>query len=475
MTKRLNGLPNLPFAPFVGALFGVVAAILILNTPSWMLEKLVNGIGLAAILPAAAPPLGDTARTLLAVITGVLVALPLWLVLRVIEGEVHKSRVAKARGSNINPAEAAPQEGRRRSPIRAGAELGAPLMSDEALSNGGELLLSEPAAVEASAFNEPARVVQEETLLDLDSWNHEPATAAEVPFDLTGHGEQAFAEAPQALPPVSWDQPESFNSWDAAEPVAAITEEPIAEAPAATLPWETTSAFEVAPPVTGKLDPFNLSVSNLPSATEPAEARAESIPAPAPARFEPVTFEIVPVEQLTGIEPAPIFPAARPTDILDSAAFLTPDLLGDDFRDPAADVARGLSTEGFVSFDAPAEAVAAPVWPAPEQVDSNEEPEPASPVSFETTPAWQDEAPFETAPSAFETAAVSVPMAPSVDAARDEDDASLLGLLDRLEAALARRATQSAPPAPTNLAALREILSQSQSAGDSPRAAGRNW
>ena len=75
MTKRLKGVANLPLAPFVGVLFGMVAAILVFNTPAWMLEKLVSTIGLASILPAAAPPLGDTARSLLAVIVGVLVAL----------------------------------------------------------------------------------------------------------------------------------------------------------------------------------------------------------------------------------------------------------------------------------------------------------------------------------------------------------------------------------------------------------------
>jgi hypothetical protein len=179
-------------------------------------------------------------------------------------------------------------------------------------------------------------------------------------------------------------------------------------------------------------------------------------------------------------------PASRPMDILDSAAFLTPDILGDDFRDPAAtDTARGLSAESFMPLNVPETPIVAPLWPEPELAIPADEPEAASPISFETAPAWQDDtpisaepvasfAPSEPAPNTLEAVTVS-DTSPAPAVVDGEDDASLLGLLDRLEAALARRVTEAAPPAPTSLAALREILNQSQSMGASPRAAGRNW
>jgi hypothetical protein len=49
-----------------GLALGVLAALIILILPTSALESLVRGTGLAALLPAAAPPLGGTARFMLA-------------------------------------------------------------------------------------------------------------------------------------------------------------------------------------------------------------------------------------------------------------------------------------------------------------------------------------------------------------------------------------------------------------------------
>ena len=67
MAKRFKGVPNLPFAPIAAVMLGLAFAILAFNTPDWRLERLVGASGLASILPAAKPPLGNTARTLLSV------------------------------------------------------------------------------------------------------------------------------------------------------------------------------------------------------------------------------------------------------------------------------------------------------------------------------------------------------------------------------------------------------------------------
>ncbi len=147
MAKRLKGIPNLPFAPIVAALFGLVSAILVFATPGWLLERVVGTTGLSAVIAAARPPLGDTARTLIAVVAGLLVGLGLWLVLRIIEKQVHASRVGAAKRPSVPNAgresgsPSAVRQKSGRSPIFAGQELGAPLMSDEALASGEELFL----------------------------------------------------------------------------------------------------------------------------------------------------------------------------------------------------------------------------------------------------------------------------------------------------------------------------------------------
>ncbi|EQB11874.1 hypothetical protein [Sphingobium lactosutens] len=58
----------------MAALAGVAAAVALLATPVGLLEMLVASSGLSEALPAAAPPLGLTARLTMAVFVGVLIA-----------------------------------------------------------------------------------------------------------------------------------------------------------------------------------------------------------------------------------------------------------------------------------------------------------------------------------------------------------------------------------------------------------------
>ena len=95
MAKRLKGVPNLPFAPIVATLFGIVAAVLVFATPAWLLERTVASLGISAVLSAAKPPLGDTARLLIAVATGLSVGLILWMVMRPIEKLILASEFQK--------------------------------------------------------------------------------------------------------------------------------------------------------------------------------------------------------------------------------------------------------------------------------------------------------------------------------------------------------------------------------------------
>ena len=164
MAKRYKGLPNVPFAPLVAALFGLVTAILVFATPTWLLERTVVSAGIADIFAAARPPLGDTARTLLALALGLAIGSFLWVLLHLIETALVKRRMRPAVSPEFDeedneaesldtPSLASPRLLGRK-PIFAEAELGAPLMSDAALTAGGELFL-ETAMIEAPSAREP--------------------------------------------------------------------------------------------------------------------------------------------------------------------------------------------------------------------------------------------------------------------------------------------------------------------------------
>jgi hypothetical protein len=253
MAKRFKGVPNLPFAPIAAVMLGLACAVLVFATPDWRLERLVGATGLSSILPAAKPPLGSTARTLLAVLTAVSVSGLLWAIFRPIEAFVHRKRVAesraKARGSFIPAADiemdANPEWTNRagRSPIFAERELGAPFMSDEALSNGEELLL-EPTETDLLS-DDQASEAQSESTIDLSAWQMEPAAAParaptpetieiETPLPVTGPAEQSVLE-PLVLE----------TSAEVPERTAASAPKPIADASLSELMLRLETALDV--------------------------------------------------------------------------------------------------------------------------------------------------------------------------------------------------------------------------------------
>ncbi len=188
MTIVLKRASRLPFAPIVAALFAVAAAVLVMAAPVWILERGVNQIGLSSILPAAAPPLGLKARGLLALLalfsTGVVswtLAIPIARLL---------SRPKLRRGFDIQPVQAEPARQAQgseasfatRAPIFADRDLGAPFMSEEALT------LSPVLAAQAE---EPVQAqVEEEAPLTLDM----SYLADDLPFGTPK------AVAPEATP-----------------------------------------------------------------------------------------------------------------------------------------------------------------------------------------------------------------------------------------------------------------------------------
>lgn len=88
---------NLPIAPLVAGVLGGAVALCALVVPTPVLEALVMDSGIAAVLAAAEPPLGFTARAGIALAGGGAVALFSWFALSVLLG---------TRGVTIGKAEA---------------------------------------------------------------------------------------------------------------------------------------------------------------------------------------------------------------------------------------------------------------------------------------------------------------------------------------------------------------------------------
>ncbi|WP_293881519.1 hypothetical protein [Sphingomonas sp.] len=167
-----------PLAPVVAGMFATAAAILVIAIPSWLFDRTVAQSGLPTILSFAAPPLGMTARVLAAGLAFGVVGSLLWLALSNVEKLV-KAHTAPKLWSDDGAAtidEPVKFEGRRR-PIFAPAELGAPLMSDEAIS---DLRKVEPEA-EPEAPIEPRRQSEWLPVLEVKT---EPEPVLEAPLSV---------------------------------------------------------------------------------------------------------------------------------------------------------------------------------------------------------------------------------------------------------------------------------------------------
>ena len=158
MNRRLKILAKVPFAPVVAAMFGAIAVILILMTPGWLFEQVVVASGLPTLIAAAQPPLGDTARKLSAIAGGLAIFSSLWAGLALLRALIKRNAPAKARGTRIDAASLttdSPTIRRKREPIFAERELGAPFMSDEAIASVTEHAAPVEAEAPAPPIAEP--------------------------------------------------------------------------------------------------------------------------------------------------------------------------------------------------------------------------------------------------------------------------------------------------------------------------------
>lgn len=187
MPKGLKSLARLldkvPFAPAVAVLFGLVAAVLILATPGWMFERMVVASGLPGLVSAAAPPLGDKARVLAAIVVLLGVAGILWPVLA-LPDILSAPGPSQSRGHRIEPDYDPAETSIRfdaliRRPLFAEADLGAPFMSDEAIAHSrDELVLDTLAPDEGADIAEPAETAVALAPFPVD--NAAPATSPDL-------------------------------------------------------------------------------------------------------------------------------------------------------------------------------------------------------------------------------------------------------------------------------------------------------
>ncbi|MFA5964956.1 MAG: hypothetical protein WC804_13140 [Sphingomonas sp.] len=241
---------NLPIAPFAGAVIGFVAAALFALMPTEMLEDLVVNSGIAAVIAAAEPPLGITARFVLIFLVGGGIGLFAWFSLFLLLGS--RSLVIQPadeleggdRAPILRRADAHPDAPARR-PLSAARDLGTPFL---------EVHAERP--LHMGVQEDDAEVIEVAPLTG-------PAGAAPEPVE---DGEAAEAPAEQTLPA------------DLDQPLAAFDPTSIPDDPAdwfpAPAPLRMTPRRPVFDP-SERFDTFDLA---------PAAPRA---PAPAPSPFTP--------------------------------------------------------------------------------------------------------------------------------------------------------------------------------------------
>ncbi|TGX54100.1 hypothetical protein E5A73_08230 [Sphingomonas gei] len=202
---------NLPVAPLVAGVLGGIVALVALAVPTATLEALVMGSGLAAILGAAEPPLGFTARAILALGSGGFVASCSWFGLSILLGARSVSWGADEPdtfGDVATPvlrrADAHP-DAPPRPPLLATRDLGRPFLEPRAATKPKPAAIELPAATLAEPVEQPLPKDLDQPLSAFD-----PAAVPEVPIPapVTPPPLRRMAQ-----PPV-FDESERFETFE---------------------------------------------------------------------------------------------------------------------------------------------------------------------------------------------------------------------------------------------------------------------
>ncbi|GAA4760647.1 hypothetical protein GCM10023219_00410 [Stakelama sediminis] len=199
--------------PALAVVSGIVAAAALLAIPRAMVERAIMASGLPAVLPAAAPPLGMTARIALAVIAGLVVAGAFLGATALLSGMRRGKAEKDDSMPTIRRADAHP-DAPPRAPLRAATDLAA--SAEDAVEE--PKFVAEPAS-EAEAVEESVMEAIEERSL---------------PHDLD---QPLSAYDPQAIPEMP------VPSAEPVRPLARHTDRPRFEA------HERIETFELTPTV----------------------------------------------------------------------------------------------------------------------------------------------------------------------------------------------------------------------------------
>jgi hypothetical protein len=250
-------------AAFAAASVGFVTYVM----PADIFARLVQGTGLPSIVPAARPPLGDTARLALVIVATLATFFGVWLILRALGKAPAKSKGRKPvevpndpprlRRADMHP------DAPSRSPISAGRELGVPLDEMPVDERAGEQVdLAEVENVDYEAEwerplpgfieQEPAPVVEAEEFGRVDAVAEIEAPEApdapevdevEASGEETGQPEATPEQADTSDLPF-W-VPEEASADEVVEEVGVV-EEPAADAAGtdepAVMPFWTEAA-----------------------------------------------------------------------------------------------------------------------------------------------------------------------------------------------------------------------------------------
>ncbi|KPL69235.1 hypothetical protein SZ64_14670 [Erythrobacter sp. SG61-1L] len=363
-------------ALWFAALFGLGLIVL----PSTAVERIVSASGMAAIIPAAAPPLGFTAHLLLALVAACGGALAGYFAAKMLAPRRPRSeRKDRAQKDHIKTVPVqrrrmAPEAGRR--PLSAMEDLGPPIIAPTSMPD------------------DVAEVEVEEGPVAEDYW---PEPEPDLAYEVRALPAELEVRADEFEPEYEYAEYEVTALPDAApEPLPAVAPlpavEPVPEAPGAPIP-EAEPEFEPEPePARGKLlhqatparavlpsDPAaNLErmgtvqlAERLALAMQRHPGRPQGTP---PAYFEELTRQLA--------EPEPTFgPAREPADAPSSlaaaaAAAPTPSAPAPEQAmaqpeqtakvEPLAAAERILGRASVTSAQEPEDSLSVPPLPAPE-------------------------------------------------------------------------------------------------------------
>lgn len=456
------------FPVIVALWFAALLGIGSFVVPPALLERLVGATGLPALLPAAAPPLGFTARAMVALtMTGIGALAGLLLALRLRgsggEGAVGRRRInlggmaretaGEEAGLRRRARDAHPDAPVRR-PIAASEDLssaeslgGAAFETSTGPMRGSHLSSDDP---DAAPFAPPAFAALARGAANPDTANPDTANPdAERPlFAAHAVAEETVEEADfEELPAIGLSAPESpcvaedappaFDGHDDGDGPAA-RREPVAPAPFAA----PVAPAGIDSPVAGRPVEELGTVQLVERLALAMAARRAALPVAAPSASAPVTV------------PAFAAPFAAPIDhhAVDAA-------------DPVENVAAAPEQPAEPAFAHPAEVVTEPQAAPVFEVETEDEPEPDFVLELqqevETKPeiATDQAVPVdldasETAAPAFDPSAQVVtlrppalePIAPDLDDGDDDEPDFLPRFLGGDMAMQPKQAPASAPP-----------------------------